>query len=67
MRRASGQKIFAELYELYRQAFEPEKKMAFEMFGGSYRGLLNMSGKSAVANAPAKSDGVDLHRQSAAE
>ncbi|WP_156394348.1 hypothetical protein [Mesorhizobium sp. Root172] len=66
VRRASGQKILAELYELYRQAFEPEKKMAFEMFGGSYRGLLNMSGKSAVANA-VRSDGVDLHRQSAAE
>lgn len=48
-RRASGQEILGELYSLYRQAFLPEKKTALEMCGGSYQGLLAMSGTSAAA------------------
>jgi hypothetical protein len=50
VRRANGQAILAELHALYQQALAPEKKTAIEMFGGSYRGLLRMSGKSAAAN-----------------
>lgn len=48
-RRASGQEILSELYGLYQQAFLPEKKTALEMCGGSYQGLLAMSGKNAVS------------------
>lgn len=49
VRRASGQEILGELYGLYQQAFRPEKKTALEMCGGSYEGLLAMSGNSATA------------------
>lgn len=48
-RRASGQDILGELYGLYRQAFLPEMKTALELCGGSYRGLLALSGNSAAA------------------
>ncbi|VXC80694.1 hypothetical protein [Sphingomonas sp. 8AM] len=48
-RRASGQDILGELYGLYRQAFLPEKKTALELCGGSYRGLLALSGNRAAA------------------
>jgi hypothetical protein len=47
-RRAGGNEILGELYALYQQALLPEKKTALEMCGGSYRGLLAMSGKSAA-------------------
>lgn len=50
VRRASGQDCLADLHALYLQALEPERKTALEMFGGSYRGLLQMSGQSAAAN-----------------
>lgn len=52
VRRASGQEILPDLYALYRQAFDPEKKSALEMFGGNYRGLLKM-GRASVAPPPA--------------
>ena len=48
-RRGSAQEILGELFGLYQQALRPEKKTALEMCGGSYRGLLAMSGKSSAA------------------
>ncbi|MEG3170211.1 hypothetical protein U1737_18650 [Sphingomonas sp. LB3N6] len=47
-RRAGGDEILGELYALYQQALLPEKKTALEVCGGSYQGLLAMSGKSAA-------------------